>query len=149
MADKYRVDKDGIIAVPAWRTFTANGYYVTYLETDYNSPYDGSTIPYCTDYPGGAFLSPAVYKDPEGRVHLRGLIGPYDPVYIQHTIGTYLFLLPSDCRPNRQIIVPVRGNTGSCRMDITATGYGFIQEAPAYGWQSFVCLDGISFDTRA
>jgi hypothetical protein len=91
-----------------------------------------------TNY-GGAYTEAGYYKDPCGRVHLRGAV-------TGGTIGSNpIFTLPEDYRPVAQIAFPVASYDGAVYVvgvvDITSAGH----VRPNAGHTTFLSLNGISF----
>lgn len=79
------------------------------------------------------------YKDPLGRVHLRGVIKSGAIVN-----GTVLFTLPAGYRPTGQKVFGVSHHAGtSARLDVTTTGN--VQLGQAASGNAYLSLDGVSF----
>lgn len=76
---------------------------------------------------------------PSGIVHLSGLLRMVGTPATQSTMG----FLPEGCRPDTDIIVPVRGATGPGLLLIKSDGE--IRNYGAYPSNSYVTLDGIAF----
>lgn len=87
---------------------------------------------------GGGLQTAAYYKDPTGRVFLRGLIK-------SGTGGAAAFTLPSGYRPTAQCLFIVSANNGAgdvaARIDVNTTG----TVVPGTGGSVHFSLDGISF----
>jgi hypothetical protein len=90
----------------------------------------------------GATYAPVdFWKDREGMVHLRGLIGSGTA-----TNGTILFNLPAGYRPSGgRLMFAVLTNNGVGRVDISAAGDVVIESLPGNTWLN---LNGISFRTN-
>lgn len=85
----------------------------------------------------GIGLSPAgYYKDPYGRVHLKGTIKSGTV-----TSGTVLFTLPAGFRPLETLIFPVDSNNAHGRVNVQANGDVVI----ILGNATHLSLSGISF----
>lgn len=88
--------------------------------------------------------SAAFYKDPDGVVHLKGLIacaGSYCPSAI------WIFNLPEGYRPARSEVHLVLSHDGQkalpARINIDPSG--FVSRSPELGGTDWLSLDGISF----
>lgn len=82
----------------------------------------------------GSNSQPGYYKDPFGRVHLRGFMK-------SGTIGNAIFTLPAGYRPPLREFFPVVSNDlfGACYVDSNG-------DVVAYkGSNVYFCLDGITF----
>ena len=77
----------------------------------------------------------AFYKDPQGRVHLKGLIHA-------GSVGFTAFTLPAGYRPADQKIFAVISNGALGRVDVS--NLGFVQIITP-STNNYVSLDGISF----
>ena len=100
--------------------------------------------PFCSAY-GAPFGQPSYWKDPLGRVHLKGLMaGPAGYA------GGVLFTLPAGHRPAAAALFSViasyaSGNLGF-RLNIWADGTGTIDTSSGVGWNGgFLSLEGIQF----
>ena len=84
---------------------------------------------------GSGFESAGFYKDPFGRVHLKGLVKT-------GTVGVAMFTLPSGYRPSATVLFSVHSNGAEGRVDINSSG-AVIAVSPSNN--AYVSLDGISF----
>jgi hypothetical protein len=92
---------------------------------------------------GSGFAPPGFWKDKEGVVHLRGLVGNPAPVPIN---GTLLCTLPPGYRPSGGThIFSVTNNNQMARIDIAADGSVIIASITSNVWLN---LTGISFRTN-
>ena len=85
---------------------------------------------------GGEFNTAGYYKDPFGRVHLRGLIKDGTA-----TAGTVLFVLPSGYRPSATEVCSTLSNAAAADVQVAANGDVKI----LIGSNVWLSLDGISF----
>ena len=84
----------------------------------------------------GGYSTAAFYKDPYGRVHLRGMIK-------SGTVGAAsAFTLPESYRPPHRLLFGTISNGGVGRVDILTSG-GVRPLTPSNN--TWVTLDGISF----
>lgn len=64
---------------------------------------------------GGTYVTAAYYKDPFGRVHLKGMVK-------NGTMGAVIFTLPEGYRPFQQVVFLVADSAISGHIDIKANG---------------------------
>lgn len=83
---------------------------------------------------GASFTPPGYYKDPDGVVHLRGLIK-------DGTVGLVAFTLPPGYRPSGTLIFSSITSTGAGRLDVLATG----DVVPQSGGNGYFTLSGMDF----
>jgi len=83
---------------------------------------------------GSGYNDAGYYKDPLGRVHLRGLVK-------SGTIGTGIFTLPSGYRPASIEVHAIASNAAFGYIDISTAGV----VRPLVGNNAWVSLDGITF----
>lgn len=83
---------------------------------------------------GSGYNDAGYYKDPLGRVHLRGLVK-------SGTIGNGIFTLPSGYRPPNIQVHAVASNAAFGYLDISTAGV----VRPLVGNTAWVSLDGITF----
>jgi hypothetical protein len=79
-------------------------------------------------------------RDPEGVVHLQGLIAPQSVASHQ-----LLFTLPVDCRPEKLAIISALSKIGMIRLDVGSDGNVYYVDDAARTLYDFLSLDGISF----
>ena len=89
------------------------------------------------------YQSAGFYKDSNGRVWLRGLVGRASAA-----LSTSIFTLPSGYRPSKWLLFSVVANNNFARLDVDTNGNVFVPAANSPTWYNFISLDGISFDTR-
>ncbi len=87
---------------------------------------------------GQGYENVTYYKDRDGRVFLNGLVA------INGTQSGTIFTLPTQYRPQGQLIFMMMGGSGPVRVDVLANG-NVILGAATPGW---VSLSGISFRTQ-
>ncbi len=97
-----------------------------------------------TDYGGGVVMTAAYCKDNAGFVHLRGLI--------RRTVvgGTFsmFFQLPATYRPSKEVTYAQVGFNNFARIIVQADGNVYCGAAVSATPETFISLDGITFDTR-
>jgi hypothetical protein len=95
---------------------------------------------------GGSYITPGYYKDSNGTVHLRGLI----KTSAAQAAGSTLFTLPAGYRPSAVMRFGPSGNIAGTDTSVVVEAFGagpvFLNAAALIN--SYVSLDGISFDTR-
>ena len=84
---------------------------------------------------GSGFESAGFYKDPFGRVHLKGMVD-------NGTDNATVFTLPEGYRPALRELFVTQISTGSSRIDVTTAGVVSTLSAGAHTW---LTLSGISF----
>jgi hypothetical protein len=90
------------------------------------------------NFAAGGFAVAAYYKDPLGRVHLKGLIK-------SGTVGQTAFLLPVGYRPLERLLFPtICGGDIAGRVDIDSDGSVYPQSVGA-GNNTYFGLDVVSF----
>lgn len=114
-----RSDHNHAITVEAWREIGAGG----------QPAFENSWVNF-----GGAFQTVAFYKDPTGRVHLKGLLK-------SGTVTATAFTLPTGYRPAARAMFMVNSNAAVGRVDVYADGSVKVEQ----GNNAWVGLDGISF----
>jgi len=85
---------------------------------------------------GGSLSNAGYYKDPLGRVHLRGSVK-------SGTAGTSIFTLPSGYRPAADRVFAVDANGAHCQLTVTSSG---TVVPAAGGGNTQISLDGVSFE---
>lgn len=75
------------------------------------------------------------YKDPTGRVHLRGMID-------SGTVPSAAFNLPAGYRPKKTVLFSTISNASVGRVDVSLSGNVVVQNPSNNNW---VSLDGLSF----
>lgn len=81
----------------------------------------------------GDFAPAGFWRDPDGFVHLRGVVGPGTP-------GARVFTLPPGYRPAVGEMVTVHDSGSAARLDVTTDG-----AVTPQGTGTYVSLDGVSF----
>jgi hypothetical protein len=84
---------------------------------------------------GSPYNDAGFYKDPQGRVHLKGLIK-------LGTVGSAAFTLPVGYRPDNSLILSTISNSSTGRINLTSGG-AVIPVSPSNN--TWVALDGLSF----
>ena len=95
-------------------------------------------------YSTNEYEVPGYYKDPNGFVHLRGLLARgQDNVNLNAWPGEPLFVLPCGFRPENRCIFTTISNTTTTtgRIDVAPNGLVSI----VYGNTAWISLDGLSF----
>jgi hypothetical protein len=92
---------------------------------------------------GSGWQGAEYMKDSFGVVHLRGLVKRASAA-----LNTSMFTLPSGYRPAATQMFSCCGNNKHARMDINSAGAVTIEAADDASWNSFISLNGITFDTR-
>jgi len=87
---------------------------------------------------GAPFNTAGFWKDPNGVVHLRGLI-------MNGTAGVPIFTLPVGYRPAGQELLSVVANVGGARVDVRTDGTIIVNSYFSGGTNAFMSLDGITF----
>lgn len=120
VVEQKKAEKDAPLKAPEWITPTLLNTFTAY---------------------GGAFTPPRYYKDPNGIVHLQGLIRAGSV----STVGTPMFNLAAGYRPKLQNLYATIGSsdTPSVRVDVTSVGNVSLQTAVTSG--EYISLAGISF----
>lgn len=90
---------------------------------------------------GSGYVGAGYTKDPNGRVHLRGLIKRASGVA---GAGETMFTLPAGYRPSASMRFQSETNSGNNVTIVYSSGVGQWNG----GGYSYLVLDGISFDTR-
>jgi hypothetical protein len=87
---------------------------------------------------GTGYSNAAYYKDKEGRVQLRGVVGNAGSI-----TNSTIFILPAGYRPSSSgiLVFPVLNNNNAARVDVFPDGSVKVIAGTA-GW---ISLDGISF----
>ncbi|GMV19033.1 MAG: hypothetical protein AMXMBFR56_72570 [Polyangiaceae bacterium] len=135
---KIKIYKETPSTAGAWHVDSVR--FVDVGESWIAPTYNGSWIDV-----GGAWMAGGYYRDPLGRIHLRGLAkwnagGP---------LAATIFTLPVGYRPSASLQYPVRMGTGVFSY-LTIDSAGVVQ----YGGgvladaQGSITLDGVHFDTR-
>lgn len=84
---------------------------------------------------GGGYAVPGYYKDPFGRVHLKGLVKDGTAA------ASIMFTLPIGYCPSERLLFNVQANAALGRVDVYPNGSVELQS----GSTTWVSLDGISF----
>jgi hypothetical protein len=95
---------------------------------------------------GGSYITPGYYKDSNGTVHLRGLI----KTSAAQAAGSTLFTLPTGYRASAVMRFGPSGNIAGTDASVVVEAFssGPVLLNAAALINSYVSLDGISFDTR-
>jgi hypothetical protein len=93
---------------------------------------------------GSIYTDVKALRDPEGVVHLQGLLKP-----VSVTTNQLLFTLPVDCRPDKLAILQAFSKIGTVRLDANPDGNVFFVEEAGRTLNDFLSLDGVSFTNKA
>lgn len=96
------------------------------------------------DYGGPEMLS-GYCKDVSGFVHLRGLVKRGGSGIIRQV----MFVLPAGFRPDKESNHAVVAFNKFARLTVQANGEVYVESHDSPTPESFVSLDGVTFDTRA